>query len=132
MANHNVLVFLIDLNHLELHRFAHEDVIVANRLNINLATRQEGFDTKYVYNHTALRAAFDKALDCFFVLQCLVNAIPSFAQASFFVRKNKLSFFVFLIFNVKLLLCHLLEVQDCNENSLTGDDAVALEADAYN
>ena len=131
VANHNVLVFLIDLNHLELHRFAHEDVIVANRLNINLATRQEGFDTKYVYNHTALRAAFDKALDCFFVLQCLVNAIPSFAQTSFFVRKNKLSFFVFLIFNVNFYFVAYLKFRIVTKFAY-GDDAVALEADAYN
>ena len=36
VADNNILEFLIDLNDLELHGLAHEDVVVADRLHVDL------------------------------------------------------------------------------------------------
>ena len=96
----DILEFLIDLNNLEFHSFANEYIVVADRLNVDLRTRQECFDSEYVYNHTTLSAALDVTLDNFFIFQSSVNAIPRTGSTSFAVRQNQLSFFVFLIFDV--------------------------------
>ena len=98
----DILEFLIDLNNLEFHSFANEYIVVADRLNVDLRTRQECFDTEYVNDHTTLSAALDVTLDNFFIFQSSVNAIPRTGSTSFAVRQNQLSFFVFLVFDVYL------------------------------
>ena len=72
MADNDVLEFLIDFDNLEFHSLADEDIVVTDRLDINLRAGKEGFDAEYVDNHTALGAALDVALDDLIVLECLV------------------------------------------------------------
>ncbi len=81
----NVFEFLVDFNHFEFHCFANEYIIVADRFNVDLRTRQECFDSEYVYDHTTLRAALNVTLDNFFIFQSSVNAIPRTSSAGFSV-----------------------------------------------
>ena len=76
---------MIDLDDLELHRLTNEYIVVADRLNIDLRTGQEGLDTKYIDDHTTLRAALDVTLDYFVFLQSLVHTIPRTCSACFLV-----------------------------------------------
>ena len=55
LTNH-VLEFLIDLDNLKLHGLAYEDIVVADRTNVDLRAGEEGFDAEHVDNHTALGA----------------------------------------------------------------------------
>src|SRR5699024_6851600 len=59
VGNNHILEFLVNLNNLEFHSFANEYIVVADRLHVDLRTRQESFDAEYVYNHTTLCAALD-------------------------------------------------------------------------
>ena len=85
VRNNDVLEFLVDLNDLEFHRLANEYIVVADRLHVDLRTRQECFDAEYVYDHTTLRAALDVTLDNFFVFQSCVYAIPRTCSTCFAV-----------------------------------------------
>ena len=78
----NILEFLVNLNNLEFHCFADEYIIVADWLNVDLATWQECFDAEYVNNHTALSAALDVTLDYFVVFKRFVYTIPALCHAS--------------------------------------------------
>ena len=88
VRNNHILEFLIDLNDLEFHSLTNEYIVVADRLNIDLRTRQEGFNTEYVNDHTALRTTLDVTLDDFVIFQCFVNTFPRTRSTSFFVRKD--------------------------------------------
>ena len=85
VRNNDILEFLIDFNNLEFHSLANEYIIVADRLNVDLRTRQECFDTEYVDNHTTLSAALDVTLDNFFIFQSSVHAVPRTSSAGFSV-----------------------------------------------
>ena len=85
VRNNNVFEFLVDLNNFEFHCFANEYIIVTDRFNVDLRTRQECFDSEYVYDHTTLSAALDVTLDNFFIFQSSVNAIPRTSSAGFSV-----------------------------------------------
>ncbi len=76
MGYNHVAEFFVDFNHAEFHCLADEYVVVADRLNVDLRAGEEGFDAEYIYNHTALGAAFDEALDDFVVFQSLVYTLP--------------------------------------------------------
>ena len=102
MWNNNIAEFLIDFNNFEFHCLSYEYIVVAYRMNVNLASREECFDTEYVNNHTTLSAALNVTLYNFLVIKGCVNALPALAEASLFVWKQKLTFFVFLIFNINL------------------------------
>ena len=95
----NVFEFLVNFNHFEFHCFANEYIIVADRFNVDLRTRQECFDSEYVYDHTTLCAALDVTLDDFVVLESLVDAVPAACSACFLVREDQLTLFVFLVFD---------------------------------
>ena len=71
-----VAELLIDLNHLEFHRFVNIDIVIADRFNIDLRSWQESLDTEHIDNHTALGTTFDVTLDHFVFFESLVHAIP--------------------------------------------------------
>ena len=100
VGNNDVLEFLVDLDNLEFHGLANEYIIVADRLHVDLRTRQEGFDAEYVYDHTTLCAALDVTLDDFLIFQSSVDAVPRTGCTGFAVRQNQLSFLVLLVFDV--------------------------------
>src|SRR3712207_592642 len=130
VRNNNVAELLIDLHNLEFHGLAYEYVVVAYRMNVDLATGQECFDTKYVNNHTALRAALDVTLNNFLVVESCVNTLPALAEASFLVRKYQLAFLVFLILYVNFYFVAYFQIGIVTEFR-SGDDTVALVTDVY-
>ena len=85
VGNYYVSELLVNLYNLKFHCLSDEYVVVANGFHVNLRTRQECFDAEYVYNHTALRAALDVALDYLVVLQGCVDAVPRTSSACFAV-----------------------------------------------
>ena len=100
VRNNHVFEFLVDFNNFEFHCFSNEYIIITDRLNVDLGTRQECFDTEYVYDHTTLSAAFDVTFDNFFIFQSSIHTIPRASSTCFSVRQNQLSLFVFLIFDI--------------------------------
>ena len=72
-------------HNLELHRLAHELVVVADGVNVDLASGEEGLDAEYIDNHTALRAALDVSLYDFLVVKSGVDALPALAETGFLV-----------------------------------------------
>ena len=130
VANHNVLVLLVDLNHLEVEGLTNVYIIVADGLNVDLRTGKEGFDAEYVDDHTTLRAALDVTLDDFLVLESLVDAFPRLACASLLVREDELTLLVLEVFYVHLYLVTDLEFGIVAE-FVGGNNTIALRADAY-
>ena len=97
VRNNNVLVLLVDFNNLEFHGLVDKHVVVADGLNVDLATWQECLDAEYVNDHTTLSATLDVTLNDFIIFKRLVNAIPTLSGASFLVRKHQLALAVLLI-----------------------------------
>ena len=94
MRNNHVAELLVDLHDLEFHRFIHIDIVIADRFHVDLRTRQERFDAKYVDDHTALGATLDVTLDHFVFFEGLVHAIPRTQLTRLFVRKEQLAFLI--------------------------------------
>ena len=130
VRNNNVAELLVDLYNLELHCLAYEYVVVAYRVNVDLASWQESFDTENVNNHTTLSAALDVTLDNLLVVESCVNTLPRLAQASLLVRKYQLTLSVLLVLYVNLNLVAYLEVWVVTELR-SWDDTVALVTDVY-
>ncbi len=118
----------VDLNNLELHGLADEDVVVADGLDIDLRTGEESLDTEYVNNHTTLGTALDVTLNDLVVLESCIDAVPCTDGACFLVRELKLTVLVLLILYVDLYLVTDLEIGIVAE-LVTANDAVRLEAD---
>ena len=67
---------LCDLHHTEFHCLSYEYVVVADGLDVDLGTGQEGLNTEDVDDHAAFGAAFDVALDDFVVFKSGIDAFP--------------------------------------------------------
>ena len=130
MANDNVLIFLIDLDNLEFHGLAHEYIVVADRLDVNLASGKECLDAEDVHDHTALCAGLHVSLYNLALVERLVDHIPGTELTSLLVRKNELSFLVLRGLYVNLDLVTNLELRVVTEFR-SGDDAFALVADVH-
>ncbi len=128
MRNDNVLEFFVDLDNLEFHSLADEDVIVADGLDVDLRAGEKCLDAEYVNDHTALGAALDVALDDFVVFESGVYAFPRARSACFLVRQDELAFLVFLIFDEDFHGVADLDVGIVAE-FVHRDDTVALVAD---
>ena len=124
----DIAELLVDLHHLELHGLAHEHVVVAYRMNVNLAAGEEGLDAEDIDDHTTLCAALDVALDHLIVLHSLVDELPALAQASLLVRKYQLTLLVLLVLDIDFHLVANLQVGVVAELR-SGDDTIALVAD---
>ena len=85
VRNNNIAEFLVDLDNLELHSLAYEHIVVAYRMNVDLAAGKECFDAEYINNHTTLGAALDITLDNLFVVESGIDALPALAQTSLLV-----------------------------------------------
>lgn len=127
----NVAELLVDLDDLELHRLANEDVVVAYGVNVNLAAGEEGLDAKYINDHATLRAALDVALDDLVTLHGLVDVVPALLKTSLLVRKLQLTVLVLLALDIDLYLIADLEIGVVAELRC-GDDTIALVADVDN
>ena len=131
VADNNVLEFLIDLDNLEFHCLAHKDVVVADRLHVDLRAGEECLDAEYIDDHATLGAAFDVAFDDLVVLESRVDAVPRTCSTSFAVRQDQLAFLVFLVFDEHF---HLIAHFDFGvvAEFAHGNDTVALVADVNN
>ena len=127
----NVAELLVDLDDLELHRLADEDVVVAYGVNVNLAAGEEGLDAKYINDHATLRAALDVALDDLVTLHGLVDVVPALLKTSLLVRKLQLTVLVLLALDIDLYLIADLEIGVVAELRC-GNDTIALVADVDN
>ncbi len=94
MGNHHVFEFLVDLYDLEFHVFSNVLIVIADRFYIDLGTRKEGLDSKYIYDHTSFGSAFYKTGYHFFLIVGCIYAIPCLNDASLPVRKYKLPAFI--------------------------------------
>ena len=131
VGNNNVAELLIDLHNLELHGLAHEYVVVADGVHVDLAAGQECLDTKHVDDHATLRAALDEASDNFLVVESSVDTLPALRQTGFLVRENELALLVLCIFYVDFHNVTHLQVGVVAELR-SGDDTIALVADVDN
>ena len=131
VRNNHVAELLVDFNNLELHGFANKYVVISDRMNVDLASWKEGFNSEDVNNHATFSATLDITLNNFFVFKSGVNTFPALAKACLLVRKNQLTFFVFLIFDVNLNSVADFEFGIVSEFG-SGDNTVALVADVNN
>ena len=127
----NVAELLVDLDDLELHRLADEDVVVAYGVNVNLAAGEEGLNAKYINDHATLRAALDVALDDLVTLHGLVDVVPALLKTGLLVRKLQLTVLVLLALDIDLYLIADLEIGVVAELRC-GNDTIALVADVDN
>ncbi len=125
--NH-ILELLVDLYNLELHGLAHEDIIVADGLDINLRSGKERLDAEHVDNHATLGTALDVTLDNLVIAEGFVDALPRTGCTGLAVREDELAFLVLLVLNE-----HFHNVTDLNIGIVTElvhrDDTVALVSD---
>ena len=82
MRYDDVLELLVDLDDLELHRLVYISIVVADRTDIDLRTREEGFDTEDINDHTTLGAALDVATYHFVLFEGFVDTIPRASHTS--------------------------------------------------
>ena len=128
VRNDDVTELLVDLHNLELHRLIYIYIVVAERLHVDLRTRQEGLDAEYIDDHTALGAALDVTLDDFVLLEGLVHTIPRLELTRFLVRKSQLTVLILGRLDVNLDLVADLQIRVVTELR-NGDDTLALVAD---
>src|SRR5664280_162672 len=76
MGNNYVFKLLINFYNLEFHCFTNKYIVVANRFDIDLRTWKERFDAEYIYNHTALCAAFNVTGDDLIFFKRCINPVP--------------------------------------------------------
>ena len=123
VRNNHVAVFLVDFHNLELHGLAHEDVVVADGLNIDLRSGQECLDAKHINDHATLGAALDVTLDDFIIFKRFVNAFPALGCTGLLVREHELAFVVLLILDKHFHSVAYLQVGVVTE-FVVGNDAV--------
>ena len=131
MRYDNIAIFLIDFNNAEFHCFANEYIVVADRLNINLRTREECLCAKHVNNHAAFGFALDEALNNLLVVESLIDTLPAASSTSLLVREDELSVLVFLILDVNLYFVADLEFGIVAELG-SRNNAVGLVSDTDN
>ena len=131
MGNDDVAELLVDLDDLAVDVLVDELVVVADRLDVDLAARQEGLDAEHVDDHTALRAGLDEALHDLVVLEGLVHSIPRLEGAGLAVGKHQLALLVLGGLDIHFHLVADLHVGIVAEFG-HGDDALALATDGDN
>ena len=108
MRNNHVLELLVDLHDFEFHHAVNKYVVVANRLDVNLRTGQEGFEAEHFDDEATLGAALDVTVDDFATFVGFVDAVPRLEDEGFLVRKDELAVGAFLVLNVDFhLVAHL-------------------------
>ena len=129
VADDDILVFVIDFHHLELHLLVDIDIVVADGFDVDLAAGEEGLDVlEDGDDETTLGAALDVAGDDFLVVVSLVDTVPRLEDAGFLVAEHQLAVGVLLALDVDFNLVASLEV-GVVAHLADGDDAVALGSD---
>ena len=124
----NIAEFLVDLDDLKVHCLVNKCIVILDRTDVDLRTREEGLDSENVHDHTALRTGLDITFYDFALVECLVYHIPRTQLTSFLVRKDELSLLVFRRLYVNFNFVTYFEVRIVTE-LWSSDDTVALVAD---
>ena len=119
---------MVDLHDFEFHHAVNKHVVVANRLDVDLAAGQEGFEAEHFDDEATLGAALDITIDDLTAFVGLVDAIPRLEQLSLLVREDELAVGTFLVLNVDFHLVAHLQVGVGTEFS-NRDNTIRLEAD---
>ena len=131
VADDDILVFVVNLDDLELHLLVDVHVVVADRLNIDLAAGQEGLDVlEDGDDETAFGAALHVTGDNLLVVISLVDTLPALEDAGLLVAEHKLAIGVLLALDEDLNLVAGLQV-GVVAHLASGDDTVALGADVH-
>ena len=72
----NVAELLIDLDNLEIHCRVNILIVVADRFDIDLRTREECLDSEYIDDHTAFCTGLDITLYNLVCCKCCIYHIP--------------------------------------------------------
>ena len=131
VADDDILVFVVDLDDLELHLLVDIHVVVADGLDIDLAAGQEGLDViEDGDDETAFGAALHVTGDNLLVVISLVDTLPALEDASLLVAEHELAVGVLLTLDEDLDLVSGLQVGVVAH--LAGrDDTVALGSDVH-
>src|SRR5690606_10540434 len=95
----NVLEFMVDLHNFKFHCFSYVSIVITNWLHVNLRSRQESLDSKYVYDHTTFGTTFYKSVYDKTLIVSFVHTIPCHDNTGLTVRKYQLSCSVFTHIN---------------------------------
>ncbi len=98
MGNNHIAVLLIYLYYLEINGLTYILVVVADRLDVDLAAGQKCLYAEHIHNHTALSAGFYEALHNLVILVCFVYTIPALESACLAMAENQLPMPVFCTF----------------------------------
>src|SRR5437870_8263418 len=90
---------VIDLDDLHRKGFADELLGVADRVEVDLGARQEGFDPD-VHHHAALDAGQDSTLYDRLVLEDPLQILPDLHLVRFFLGQDKVAIAVFALFDI--------------------------------
>ena len=85
VRHNHVLELLVDLHDFEFHHAVNKHVVVANGLDIDLATGQEGFEAEHFDDEATLGAALDITIDDLATFVGFVDAVPRLEQLGFLV-----------------------------------------------
>ena len=108
VRHNHVLELLVDLHDFEFHHAVNKHVVVANRLDVDLAAGQEGFEAEHFDDEATLGAALDITVDDLATFVGFVDAIPRLEQLGFLVREEELAVGTLLVLNVDFhLVAHL-------------------------
>ena len=83
----NVFEVMVDFHHLEFHCFTYINIVITDRLHVDLRTWQECFNSKYIYDHTTFSTTFHKTVNDFFIIMSSINSIPRTDRTCFTVRQ---------------------------------------------
>ena len=93
----DILVLLVDFDHLELHLLADVLVEVTDGLDVHLGARQESLQTKHVHNESTLGAALDRTLDDHVLFFGFVHLVPSIVDPGRLVAHHELTIGILLL-----------------------------------
>src|SRR5687768_7418081 len=102
MRYYYVIVGVVNLNNFYFYVLIYIDIEIADWLNVNLRTRQESLDTKYIYDKTTFRSTFYKAFYYFIFIKGCLYILPTFHKFRFSTAKHQLAHSVFAFFNKKI------------------------------
>src|SRR5690606_29332405 len=127
----DVVVGVVYLDNLDFDSLVDILIEVADRLHINLRSRQECFDTKHVDNKSTFRSAFHKTFDDFVVVERLLDIFPALDKLCLTSAENKLTHGIFTLFNEEVYFISNLQIGHVLEFGQR-DKAVRLKPDVEN
>jgi len=104
VTDNDILCHRIDFYHSEVHCLSYERIEVTYRFDIDLRTRKKCLDSGKRNRHTALDTVDYLSVDNGVVLDGIIDFVPDPQNVRFSLGENKLSHFVFDVFEVYFYL----------------------------